>query len=118
MKHVHQNRIQSLAFVMSACIAVFVSSSMMSSLRARETTTGQGEPIAKSRVNPNVAPIESLVRLPGLGVGRAGAIVAYRKKLREEDGKRIAFEDCNDLLKVRGIGPKTVQGMSEWVEFD
>lgn len=53
-----------------------------------------------------------------MGVGRAGAIVAYRENFKKKNGKSLAFEDCDDLLKISGIGPKTVQGMSEWLTFD
>ncbi len=70
-----------------------------------------------SRINPNDATVESLVRLPGLGLGRAGAIVAYRESVYRE-GRRPAFENLEDLRKIRGIGPKTVQGISEWITFD
>ena len=70
-----------------------------------------------SLINPNDAPVESLVRLPGMGLGRAGAIVAYRESLYQQ-GMAAAFENREDLRKVRGIGPKTVQGISEWIIFD
>ncbi len=58
------------------------------------------------------------MRLPGLGAGRAGAIVTYREIFIKKNGKSLAFEDCNDLLKINGIGPKTVQGIREWLEFE
>jgi len=58
------------------------------------------------------------VRLPGLGIGRAGAVVAYRENFRKNRGQGLAFEDCNDLLKISGIGPKTVQNISAWLEFE
>ena len=58
------------------------------------------------------------MRLPGLGIGRAGAIVAYRDNFKKKNGKGLAFENCRDLLKVSGIGPKTMQSMSEWLEFE
>jgi competence protein ComEA len=116
MRQRHQNRIQAFAFVMSACMAVCFALSIMSGLGASQTTYGQPE--LRSHVNPNDAPIESLVRLPGLGAGRAGAIVAYREKLRKENGGSSVFDDCTDLLKVSGIGPKTLQSISEWLTFD
>ena len=71
-----------------------------------------------SMINPNFASVASLTRLPGIGRARAEAIVAYRESLR---GNRIgekAFEDLNDLQKVRGIGPKTAENMAKWVKFD
>ena len=78
---------------------------------------GASEGQLDSLVNPNDAPVESLVRLPGMGPGRAGAIVAYRESLYRE-GTTPAFEDIEDLRKVRGIGPKTVQGIRQWMTFD
>lgn len=70
-----------------------------------------------SRINPNEAPVQSLVRLPGLGLERAGAIVAYRETARRQ-GTGPAFGNCRDLQKIRGIGPKTVQDISEWMTFE
>lgn len=72
----------------------------------------------ESRINPNVAPVESLVRLPGLGISRAGAIVAYREGFNRANGARAAFERGDDLQKISGIGPKTVQDMGEWIKFE
>ena len=118
MRQAYQNRIQSFAFVISACVAIGFSGSFMVSLQAFESGTVRHESQLQGRINPNDAPVESLVRLPGLGIGRAGAIVAYRENFKKKNGKRLAFEDCNDLLKINGIGPKTVQNISEWLEFD
>jgi len=118
MRQAYQNTIQSFAFVISVSIAACFSCSFMAGLRAGESGSLRDEPQLESRVNPNDAPLESLVRLPGLGTGRAGAIVEYRKNFKSKNGKCLAFEDCDDLLKVSGIGPKTVQSMSEWLEFE
>ena len=90
----------------------------MASLGAGESPTDRRDTQLQSRINPNDALVESLVRLPGLGIGRAGAIVTYRENFKKKHGKSLAFEDCNDLLKVSGIGPKTVQNISEWLEFE
>ena len=118
MRQTYQNRIQSFAFVISISIAVCLSFRFVASLRAVESGAVRGESRLQNRINPNEAPLESLVRLPGLGVGRAGAIVAYRENFKKKNGKNLAFEDCNDLLKVSGIGAKTVQNISEWLTFD
>jgi len=115
MKEARQKRIQSFAFVISVCVAVCVSLGFISEFVGR----GQGCEIElESRINPNYAPVESLVRLPGIGVGRAGAIVAYRENFGGKDGESPAFRNGNDLQKVRGIGPKTVQNISEWLKFE
>ena len=113
MKYAGQNRIQSFAFVISVYLAVCCSFGFISNLER-----GRCKIELEGRINPNDAPIESLVRLPGLGPGRAGAIVAYREDFNEKNAGSRAFQNCNDLQKVKGIGPKTVQNISEWLRFD
>ena len=90
----------------------------MVNLGAVEPNPTHCESQLQIRINPNNASVESLVRLPNLGTGRAGAIVTYRENFEKNESKGLAFEDCNDLLKVSGIGPKTVQSISEWLEFE
>lgn len=115
MKYAGQNRIQSFAFVISVCLAVCCSFGFISNL---ERDLGQCEIELESRINPNEAPIESLIRLPGLGIGRAGAIASYRDDFKGKNAESRAFQNCNDLQKIKGIGPKTVQNISEWLRFD
>jgi competence ComEA-like helix-hairpin-helix protein len=115
IKHTGQNRIQSFAFVISVCLAVCFAFVFISNL---ERNSSQCEIEFEGRINPNYAPIESLVRLPGLGIGKAGAVVAYRENYNEKNAGDRAFHNCNDLQKVKGVGPKTVQNISEWLRFD
>jgi competence protein ComEA len=70
----------------------------------------------ESRVNPNYAPLASLARLPGIGLIRAEAIIAYRKNFSDNEAR--PFKDCNDLQKVKGIGPKTAADICEWLKFE
>jgi competence ComEA-like helix-hairpin-helix protein len=70
------------------------------------------------KINPNDAPLASLVRLPGIGIGKASAIVAYRRDFSEQNDNKAAFENCDDLQKVKGIGPKTIENISEWLIFE
>ena len=113
MKHAGQNKIQSFAFVISVCLAVCFSFGFISNFER-----GRCEIELENRINPNDAPIESLIRLPGLGIGRAGAIVAYRENFNGKNVGSPAFQYRDDLQKVKGIGPKTVQNISELLEFD
>ena len=111
-----QSRMQSFAFVIaigfSVCLSVcFVVSSFAGSQQSFEIQLD-------SRINPNYAPMASLVRLPGIGIGRAGAIVAYRENFTEKDGSNLPFKNCNNLQKVKGIGPKTVRNISQWLKFE
>ncbi|MHC4206231.1 MAG: ComEA family DNA-binding protein [Planctomycetota bacterium] len=115
MRHAGQNRIQSFAFVISVCLAACCSFGFISRF---ERDLDRCEIELEGRINPNDAPIESLVRLPGLGAGRAGAIIAYRKNFKGTNAEKTAFQNCDDLQKVKGIGPKTGQNISEWLRFD
>jgi DNA uptake protein ComE-like DNA-binding protein len=62
------------------------------------------------RINPNTAPPASLMRLPGIGRVRAMDILAGRKEL--------PFDSADDLERVRGIGPKTVEKMAPYLTFE
>jgi len=53
-------------------------------------------------IDPNVAPAVQLRRLPGVGPARARAIIEER----ESGGP---FRTPSDLLRVSGIGPRTLQ---------
>jgi competence ComEA-like helix-hairpin-helix protein len=110
-----QNRIRSFAFIISVCICVLFSLVFISGF-------GNVEQPCKieleSRINPNDGPAASLIRLPGIGIVRAKAIVAYREEFRKKDSNNPAFRNCDDLCKVRGIGPQTAKNISEWLKFE
>ena len=115
MTDTDQKMIQSFAFVIGVfaafCFSLCFASEFVGSGQACEIEL-------ENRINPNDAPVASLVRLPGIGISRAGAIVAYRESFNAKDGEGSLFRNSNDLQKVKGIGPKTVQNMSEWLKFE
>ena len=111
-----QNRIQSFAFVIAVSVAVcfsicFAVSSLLGFGQSYEIGLDE-------KINPNDAPLASLVRLPGIGISRAGAIVTYRENFAEQNNNTPAFQSPNDLQKVKGIGPKTVENIQEWLKFE
>jgi len=111
-----QKRIQSFAFVIAASVCVILGSCLaVSNLLgpARECNIKLDE-----MINPNDAPLGSLLRLPGVGIAKAGAIVAYREDFCQKDSTKPAFQTIDDLQKVKGIGPKTVRNMSQWLKFE
>jgi competence ComEA-like helix-hairpin-helix protein len=57
---------------------------------------------ARFEVDVNMADVPELMQLPGVGAKMAGRIVASR----ETEGP---FRQYEDLLRVRGIGPKTLE---------
>ncbi len=67
----------------------------------------------QGRINPNTAPVCSLMRLPQVGRVRAWAIFSYR----EEKGPG-AFECCEDMQKVRGIGPVICGSLCSLLRFE
>ncbi len=115
-KNDEQNRLHCLAFIIAIAAAMFLSAVFASSGFSR--TQPPHEIILEGRINPNVAPAPSLARLPGLGVTRAGAIVDYRSSFSGQQDDKQAFGDYSDLDKVKGIGPKTVQNISQWLKFE
>jgi len=62
------------------------------------------QPPLQFQVDINKASWPELILLPNIGEQRAKDIVASR----EQDG---SFLDINDLQRIRGIGPKTVEGL-------
>ena len=119
MTNTNQDGIQLLAFVISVCLAVCFSVGFAASGLVRLEPAFSGFEIElDERINPNDASPASLVRLPGIGVSRAAAIVAYRKNFSEQNGNKPAFKNCDDLQKVKGIGPKTAQNISQWLKFE
>ena len=67
-------------------------------------------------INPNTATVASLIRLPGIGISRANAIVVYRDKIVMDNGM-VAFANSGDLQNIKGIGPKTVENTNEYLKF-
>ncbi len=59
---------------------------------------------ADGRVVLNAATTEEFTRLPGVGIKRAMAIVQLRDRLGR-------FRNPSELLRVRGIGPRTLKKM-------
>ena len=116
MTEAGQNRIQSFAFCLAVFAAVCLCICFVLSSPG-ESRQWSGIEL-DSRINPNDASMGSLVRLPGIGISRAGAIVAYREILAEKAGGGAAFRNCDDLQKVKGIGPKTVQNIGQWLKFE
>jgi len=110
------NRIQLLAFVFAVGLAVVAFCLYFVPLNSPAAgDTGNIELLQK--VNPNNAPAESLMRLPGVSRKRAEAIIAYREQYRQSAKSDLAFRDCNDLQNIKGIGQGVTDDMCPYLEF-
>jgi competence ComEA-like helix-hairpin-helix protein len=106
--------LQSVGLTVCACVAT----AMACGYALGISDGGDAAPIhTPERINPNTAPVGSLVRLPGIGPTRARAIAAYRETFRKTIGDGPVFRSCDDLQQIKGIGPKTAEGLRDWLEF-
>ncbi len=107
---------ESLAFLVGLGVCLTLSLAFATGMlpRAKEgSATGLGE-----RINPNEAPVASLMRLPQIGVARARAIVAQRDRVGTQEGRVPVFRKADDLRRIKGIGPAIVEGVRPWLRFD
>ncbi|HOA73317.1 MAG TPA: helix-hairpin-helix domain-containing protein [Phycisphaerae bacterium] len=80
---------------------------------------GQQEPGAAAddeRIDPNMADWPELMRLPGIGEVMAKRIVEYRREHASGSDQPV-FRVPEDLARVRGIGPKTVENLKAHLRF-
>lgn len=118
MTDCRQKKIQSFAFVISACAAFCFAVYFAPNLVNINSASGADSPLADNKINPNTAPVESLIRLPDIGFSRAEAIIEYRNSFVKNNNGRPAFETPDDLQNVAGIGQKTVQNVKELLVFE
>ena len=79
--------------------------------------TSEPSPELIDQIDPNDAPWPALAALPTIGEQRARQIVAYREEFLRDHPGAIAFERLEDLEKVKGIGPATVQQLRPYLVF-
>lgn len=81
-----------------------------SASRVAEAEARRAAPLAPGeRIDVNRAPEAELDRLPGVGPGTARALVEARDTL--------PFSSLDDLLRVRGIGPRTLDRLAPHLEM-
>ena len=102
------------AFVMALVICGALLFSQMVSYLVRGDRQSAGF-VLSEKINPNTASLGSLVRLPNIGPKRAGAIIEYRESTGEQTK---AFVRAEDLEKVHGVGPKTIERIKNLLCFE
>ncbi len=107
-----QNSLESRCFLLLALLACVLCFNLARQYRSSAEPT---EIVLNQKINPNIASLESMIRLPGIGPARAGAVLEYRKS-RPTDAP--AFTNYEDLQKVHGIGPVISKRLKPWLEFE
>lgn len=97
--------------VISLALGVLGSALAVQSLVALRDETRIDPPL--KGIDPNDASWSDLALLPDIGSQTANAIIAYR-----EQHVRCVFRSPADLLAVKGIGPKTLEGITPHLRFD
>lgn len=110
------NRIHLLAFVIAVGLAIAFCLCFVLMNSPADGNISKIE--LQQKVNPNNAPTESLMRLPGISRKRAQAIITYREQFRNSGKGDSAFRDCNDLQNIKGIGQGVTDDMCPYLEFN
>lgn len=105
---------QSLSYLLACVLAV-----VLGLVFSFGCFSGRGGDVAavrlQVRINPNDAPVESLMRLPQIGRVRAERIIAYRQGHAADSP---VFTCCDDLQKVNGIGRAVAGQLSDYLRFE
>ena len=109
---------ENLAAILGLC--VICGGLLAGHSRLKELDLGEHLPVypdrvraGAERINPNVAGISSLRRLPGIGPRIAERIVDHRRGQPSD-----SFRSPGDLEGVKGIGKKTVARIAPLLTFD
>ncbi|MFD2637501.1 helix-hairpin-helix domain-containing protein [Piscibacillus salipiscarius] len=97
----------------SVNLAMLLSDEMVIHVLAKQQNIGDGDQSVtttnqNNKIRINVAGVDELTQIPGIGEAKAAAIVQYR----EENGY---FKTAEDLLNISGIGEKTLERMKEFI---
>ena len=69
------------------------------------------------QIDPNEASWADLAALPVIGKSLAQRIVEERQTFQKVNAGQVAFQTLDDLLRVKGIGPVTLQAIQPHLKF-
>jgi competence protein ComEA len=77
---------------------------------SKPSPSPSSKPTLLNKVNINMASIEELMVLPDIGDSKAKLIIAYREQVK-------GFKTIEELMDVKGIGPKIFAKLKEHIEL-
>jgi comEA protein len=89
-----------LATVLAICGTILTASPGYTTITTGQTAPPAAQTAPKPAINLNVATVEQLETLPGIGRKTAERIIEYRTKSG-------GFKRIEDLMNVKGIGEKS-----------
>jgi competence protein ComEA len=91
-----------------AWVALAIGIALLGGAAARAADASGSNGAKAAAVNVNTATLQELEALPGIGEARAQAILDARKK-------RGGFKSVDELVDVRGIGPKNLEKLRPYL---
>lgn len=103
--------------ICAAAAALFLALHVLAAVNAHRVDAPLAAPAGhlRLRLDPNKATSAELTLLPGIGPVLAIRIVDFRNA---GIPGRTPFSTADDLENVRGVGPKKVAAMREYLRFD
>jgi competence protein ComEA len=71
----------------------------------------------QDQLDPNTATAADLSALPNLGPAMARRIIEDRERFQKDHPSEPAFKKIEDLMRVKGIGPATLENLRPYLRF-
>ena len=71
----------------------------------------------QDQLDPNTATAEDLSALPNLGPAMARKIIEDREQFQKDHPNQPAYKSLNDLSRIKGIGPATLENLKPYLKF-
>jgi competence protein ComEA len=71
----------------------------------------------QDKLDPNTASASDLSALPNLGPAMARRIVEEREEFRKEHPGEVPYRQLEDLERIKGIGPATLENLRPYLRF-